>query len=426
MDFPLINKSWKKGMNTFDIIFPNKKFGGSYNLGVLIIYNLINNFPNWICNRIFLDEGKITSKILGFTFQYELDYHNFFKLLEKNNIPKNKNEREQIILAGGPYVNANQKALQDYIDLFVLGDSEEIMPQLLKAYEERKDKQSFLKSVSKIEGVFVPGITKEVKYACVEDLDKLPYPLYQPLPEKISKEYVFGKAFILEVERGCPFRCKFCPMPLRRKVKHRSLENIKKIIVEGIKINKRKKVVIYTPSFAHPQRKEILKYLLSKNLEFSVPSIRMEIVDKELMNLIKKGGQKTLTIAPECNEELRFKIGKSIRDKAYFNFVELAKEIGFPKIKAYFMIGIPEQTDKDIKEMIILIKELKKRFNNLYISINPFVPKPKTELEKHEFNIKTLKNQAKLLKKELYKEKINFKLSSIKSAYKEWELSHKS
>jgi len=426
MDFPLINKSWKKGMHTFDIIFPNKKFGGSYNLGILIIYNLINNLPNWICNRIFLDEGKIKSKILGFTFQYELDYHNFFKILENNNIPLDKKEREQIILAGGPYVNANQKALENYIDLFVLGDSEEIIPKLLKAYENRKNKQSFLKEVSKIEGVFIPEISKEIKYACVESLDLLPYPLYQPLPENISKEYVFGKAFLLEVERGCPFKCKFCPMPLRRRIKHRSLESIKKIVDEGIRINKRKKVILYTPSFAHPQRKEILKFLLSKNLEFSVPSIRMEIVDKELIELIKKGGQKTLTIAPECNEELRFKIGKSIRDKAYFNFVDIAKEVGFPKIKAYFMIGIPEQTDKDLEEMINFIKELKKRFNNLYISINPFVPKPRTELEKHEFDIKTLKNQAKILKKEFSKDKITFKLSSIKSAYKEWELANKS
>lgn len=426
MDFPLISKSWKKGMHTFDIVFPNKKFGGAYNLGVLIIYNLVNSLPNWICKRVFLDQGKITSKILGFTFQYELDYHNFFKMLEENSIPKDKNEREQIILAGGPYINANQKALEDYIDLFVLGDSEEILPQLLKSYENKRDKQSFLKEVSRIEGVFVPGISTDKTYACVDNLDSLPYPIYQPLPEELPKEYVFGKAFLLEVERGCPFKCKFCPMPLRRRVKHRSLENIKEIVDKGIKINKRNKVILYTPSFAHPKRKEILKYLLSKGLEFSLPSIRMEIVDKELMELIKKGGQKTLTMAPECNERLRFNIGKPIRDEAYFKFVEIAKEAGFEKVKAYFMIGIPGQTEEDLKNMISFITELKKRFSNIYVSINPFVPKPRTELEKHEFDIKTLKDQAKILKKELFRQNVKFKLSSIKSAYNEWRLANKS
>ncbi len=425
MDFPLIEKPWKKGMNEFDIVFPNFKFGGSYNLGILIIYNLINNQENWRCNRVFMDEGKITSKILGFTFQYELDYHNFFDILKANNIPKEKEVREEIILAGGPYVNANQHALEEYVDLFVLGDSEEIIPRLLKAYEKTSDKKAFLKAVKGIQGVFVPDMTKETTYACIEELDNAPYPYYQPLPQNLSRKYVFGKSFLLEIERGCPFCCKFCPLPLRRKVKHRSLEKIKSIIDKGIKINKRDKIVLYTPSLAHPQRKEILKYLLSKRLQFSVPSLRMEIVDKELMELIKRGGQKTLTIAPECNESLRFEIGKSIRDKAYFDFAEIAQEIGFSKIKLYFMIGIPGQHEKDIMEMVEMIKNLKKIFSRLYISINPFVPKPGTELAAHEFDKPTLKAQAKILSSELGKAKIYFKLASINAAYNEWELSHK-
>ena len=101
MEFPLIQKTWKKGINQLDIVYPNKKFGGAYNLGVLIIYNLVNNIPNWMCNRVFLDEGKISSNLIGFTFQYEPDYFNIKGMLAKSGIAVEKSERKQILFAGG-------------------------------------------------------------------------------------------------------------------------------------------------------------------------------------------------------------------------------------------------------------------------------------------------------------------------------------
>ena len=84
MEFPKIEKKWKKGINALNIIYPNKYYGGVYNLAVLIVYNLVNSYKNWICNRVFLDRGKINTKLFGFTFQYELDYYNFLKILKEN------------------------------------------------------------------------------------------------------------------------------------------------------------------------------------------------------------------------------------------------------------------------------------------------------------------------------------------------------
>jgi len=149
------------------------------------------------------------------------------------------------------------------------------------------------------------------------------------------------------------------------------------------------------------------------------------VADKELLGLVKEGGQKTLTIAPECNEGLRFKIGKPIRDKAYFKFVEWAAGLGFEKLKCYFMIGIPGQKDNDIDQMIELIIKIRRIFSNSYISINPFVPKPGTELEKHIFDIKEIKRQGKALKKALGSKGIDFKLPSAKAAERQWRLAHK-
>lgn len=423
MDFPLMPKTWKKGMHSFDIVYPNKKYGGSYNLGMLIIYNIVNSLPNWICNRVFLDEGKITSRMIGFTMQYELDYYNFIKMLEENNIPLDKKKREQIIFAGGPFANTNPFALAKYVDALVLGDAEETFPRLLGIYENSKDKQSFLRKAAEIPGVFVEDISKQPTFAYVEDMDSVPYPMYQPLPEHMTKDFIFGDAFLLEVERGCPFSCKFCPMPLRKKIRHRSLEKVKEIIDKGIALNRRKKVILYTPSFSHPQKKEILRYLLGKGLEFSLPSIRVDIADEELLGLVKQGGQRTLTIAPECDEDMRFKIGKPIKDEKYLHFVEMAKKLGFDEIKCYFMFGLPEQKEENLANLIALIKKIKEIFHKTHISMGPFVPKPGTALESYEFDVKTARKQAAFLKRELGRERIRFKLHSISSAYKEWQLS---
>ncbi|MFH0936300.1 MAG: radical SAM protein [Candidatus Woesearchaeota archaeon] len=421
MDSPLINKSWNKNINKLAIVYPNLKYGGSYSLAPLIIYNLVNSYKNWICERFFLDESNLKDQnLIGFTFQYEPDYYNFFKILKQNNISLNK-ERSQIIFAGGPCINQNPSTLSKYLDFMCLGEIENIIPLILKEYEKDNNKEQFLKNISKIPGIYIPELNKPI-FNNVKNLDDYAYPLYQPFPNKITKDYVFGKVFILEIERGCPFNCAFCPVhKFYPVVKYRSLNKIKEIIDQGISINKRDKVVIYSPSFTHPQRKEILKYLISKNLKFSVPSLKIELIDEELLNLIKQGSQKTLTVAPECNESLRYSIGKPVKDELFFNFAKLASKLQFKTLKLYFMIGLPNQKEKDLDEIINFINEMKSLFNNIYISINPFVPKPNTAFSEHKFDKKIIKQQVNYLKKNL---KVKFKIPNLDLSYKEYKLAN--
>lgn len=421
MDSPIIKKSWNKNINKLAIVYPNLKYGGSYSLAPLIIYNLVNSQKNWLCERFFLDENNLKDyNLIGFTFQYELDYYNFFKILKQNNISSSKN-RSQIIFAGGPCINQNPNTLSKYLDFMCLGEIENIMPLILEKYEKTKEKKQFLKNISKISGIYIPELNKPT-FNNVKNLDDYPYPLYQPFPENITKDYVFGKPFILEIERGCPFNCAFCPIHnFYPTTKYRSLNKIKEIIDNGISINKRDKVVIYSPSFTHPQRKEILKYLISKNLKFSVPSLKIELIDEELLNLIKQGSQKTLTIAPECNESLRYSIGKPIKDNLFFEFAKLASKLQFKTLKLYFMIGLPNQNEKDLQEMIIFINKMKSLFKNLYISINPFVPKPNTAFSNHIFDKKVIKQQINYLKKNL---NVKFKIPNLELSYKEYKLAN--
>ncbi len=408
--FPVMQKKWNKKLKKLAIVYPNESYGGAYNLGVLIIYNIVNSRDDWICERRFIDAVDLASfDLIGFSWQYELDLYNIIDLIEKNEI-KGK------IFAGGPCVNNNHKPLDKYVNFFVLGSVEDLLEKILDEF----DSANFLENISAIDGVFVPGISKTENYAVVsqEKMNNF-YPLYQPLPLRLDKNYVFGNCFLLEVERGCPFKCKFCPLGVQGIV-YRNLEFIKKIIDDGIKINNRKKVIIYTDSFTHPKRKEILQYLLDKGLEFSVPSIKVEYMNDEVLELIRKGGQRTLTIAPECGESYRMGVGKDVKDSVYENFARIASRIGFREIKMYFIIGLPGQDVSDLDEMIAFVSKMKKAFSGkLYVSVNPLMPKARTVYENVSMDRKKIESQIKYLRKNI---KVRVKFAAVETSIKCWRI----
>ena len=401
---------YRKSKWNMDLVYPNKSYGGVYSLGLLIIENIVNLRKDWFCKRVFSDSGKISSKLVGFSLQYELDLKKAISM-----------KCDGLNFAGGPLVSMNPEMIGKHFDFLLIGDVEENIVKVLKEYEKGEDK--FLERISKFKGVYVAGKNK-VSSAFVKNLDDYSYPVVQEYPEKVDKDFVFGKCFILEIERGCPYNCKFCPLnEFYEKFRYRSLESIKKLIDEGLEKNNVDKVVIYAASFAHPKRKEILKNLLDKKVRVTVPSLRAEVIDKESLELIRKGGQESVTIAPESGERLRFSLNKKVKDEAYFKFIEMANEAGFKKLKVYMMIGLPNTKEKDLEDFVEFTNKIKEKFNGqTYLSINYLVPKPKTEFSEHVFDKKVLKSEAKYLKKELKKIKVKF--SSLSTAYKEWQIIH--
>ncbi len=401
---------YRKTKFQLDVVFPNKMYGGVYSLGPLIIYNLVNQRKDWYCERVFLDHGKVKAPLVGFSLQYELD-------LEKAIAMKPK---QGITFAGGPVAELHTKEVAKYFDFLILGDIEAVLPKILEEWE--KGEKDFLKRISSLSGVYQAG-QKDITKAQLQSLDDAPYPLVQPFPETINEDYVFGKCFILETERGCPFFCHFCAIPqfYEGKMKYHSLNYLKKVIDDGLVINKAKKIVIYSPSFVHPQRKELLKFLLEKKVRVSFPSIKAELMDLETLQLMKACGQESLTIAPECGERLRFAINKKVKDEEYFAFVERCNSIGIQKLKIYMMICLPGMNNEDIKEMAKFIKEMKRIFKGrLYLSINYLVPKPKTILSAHIFDKKIAKEQEKLFIQEL--KNIKIKMPKLSTSYKEWQI----
>jgi len=393
-----------------DIVYPNKMYGGIYSLGPLIVWNIVNARAQWQCERVYLDSGKVTAPLVGFSLQYEPDLYNALRMKPKTSLT----------FAGGPVVQANLPLVEKHFDFFFLGDIEAVMDTVCGAYEEGED--GFLDRIAGIQGVYVPGRNKPT-YAYVNNLDTVPYPVQQPFPSPLSKDFVFGKCFILEIERGCPFACDFCAIPtFYEKVKWHSLESLKRIIDEGIRINNPDKIVLYAPSFVHPQRKELLRYLLSKKIRVVVPSIKAEHCDAEELQLIRACGQESVTIAPECGERLRFAISKKVKDPQYFSFVDACNAAGIRKLKMYMMIGLPGMSVKDLAEFVVFVKEMRKRFQgDLYLSVNYFVPKLGTAAGAHVFNTSELKKQANYITKEL--RTIRLKMPSLATSKKEWTLS---
>ena len=411
-EFPTIEKKYTKGINRLAIVFPNLYYGGVYSLGSLIVYNLVNTIPGWSCQRRFLDQDNLEGfDLVGFSAQYELDYQNILKIIKK--------QKPKISFAGGPCVTTNHKPLEGHVDFFILGNVEPVLPKVL----EHVGKKDFFKIIATIKGVFVPEISKEKTYGEIENLDEVSYPLYQPLPENLDKTFVFGKTFMLEIERGCPYSCHFCSIPgFYGSFKFRSLEKIKEIIDQGLKINKRNKIAIYAPSFVHPKRKEILKYILEKGCTATIPSTRLEILDKEILELILQLGQKSLTIAPEGHEELRYQLNKKVPDEKFFSFLQIANELNVKKVKCYMLFGSKDQTTHDLDKTIAFVKELKKRFNKtLYVSFNPIVSKPRTGLAGNIFDKKQIFSLSKYLEKELKKLNIQYKINTSRYSLLEWE-----
>jgi len=400
---------YRKTTYSLDIVFPNKMYGGVYSLGPLIIYNMVNQRNDWRCERIFLDHGKITAPLVGFSLQYELDLAKAVRM----------KPRIGLTFAGGPVAELHTEIVSQHFDFLLLGDIEAVLPDVLSAYEQGEE--GFLERISVLKGVYIRGINT-VTRAALQTLDDAPYPLVQPFPD-ITEEYVFGKCFILETERGCPFTCHFCAIPqfYEKKMQFRSLESLKVIIDSGLKENNVQKVIIYSPSFVHPQRKELLQYLLDKKVRVGIPSIKAEHMDVETLRLMKACGQESLTIAPECGERLRFRINKKVRDEQYFDFVAACNDAGIAKLKLYLLIGLPGMENEDILEMVSFVNEMQRRFHGkLYLSVNYFVPKPGTVFATHPFDRKKLKEQAAVIEKEL--RGFRLKIPKLSTSHKEWIL----
>jgi radical SAM family uncharacterized protein/radical SAM-linked protein len=423
---------------------------GASNLGHIILYNILNAQPRQLCDRAYLPALDLAKKlretqtplfavenkrsltdfdILGFSLSYELGATNILEMLDLAGIPLTWQERAEsdypLIFAGGQTATSNPEPYADFFDFVALGDGEELLPEIGLVLEEGKDsgisREALLLDLAQIPGVYVPQF-----YQMADDGSV--HPLRPDVPKRILRRvatpmpaYSIGLVpyvetvhdrLTIEVRRGCTRGCRFCqPGMLTRPARDVEPEQVIEAIEDGMRATGYNEFSLLSLScsdyLALPTvGMEIKNRLKDENITLSLPSQRVDRFDENIANILGGTRQGGLTFAPEAGtQRMRDIVNKGLTNAELLRGVKTAFEQGWDKVKLYFMIGLPGETDVDVLGIAETVAWLQqecrasgRRRLNINLTISNFTPKPHTPFQWHSVSTTEFKRKQELLR----------------------------
>ena len=449
--------------------FPDTYEIGMSNLGMRILYGVMNEMNGVWCERVFAPWGDMEEAMrkhklplwalesqdpvkdfdmIAFTIGYEMCYTNILNMLSLAGVPLHAKDRDglhNIVFAGG-VCTFNPEPLADFIDFFSLGEGEEITPEIITLYDRAKaegwSKHEFLLEVSKIPGIYVPafyehtyhddgtiaaitplhGAPAVVTKRIIEDLDNAYYPTKMIVP---STEIVHERAN-LEVFRGCVRGCRFCQAGFScRPVRKKSADVLFRQAVETLEDSGHNEITLSSLSTSdYRQLKELtdemISYCVDHKISLSVPSLRADNFSQELMHKLQTMRKSGLTFAPEAGtQRLRDVINKNLTEEEILTTCANAFSGGWNNVKLYFMLGLPTETDEDVLGIAELVYKViqtwkehasnKKRGLRVHVATAFFVPKPHTPFQwEKQITPEEYLRRCRLLKDHFYSKSIEY------------------